>query len=53
MQIAVKILIVGHSDDSGNSKINQTLSEQRAKTVGKIFAKNGTNIKNIYYWGAG
>lgn len=48
-----KILIVGHSDDSGNSKINQTLSEQRAKTVGKIFAKNGTNIKNIYYWGAG
>ncbi|WP_270859243.1 MULTISPECIES: OmpA family protein [unclassified Campylobacter] len=48
-----KILIVGHTDDSGASKNNQKLSEARAKTVGQIFAKNGTNIKDIYYWGAG
>ena len=48
-----KILIVGHTDDSGASKNNQKLSEARAKTVGQIFAKNGTDIKDIYYWGAG
>ena len=48
-----KILVVGHTDDSGSSATNQKLSEERAKTVGKIFAANGTAKQNIYYWGAG
>lgn len=39
----MKILIVGHTDDSGTSSANQKLSEDRVKEVGKIFAKN--NIK--------
>ena len=48
-----KILIIGHSDDSGTSTFNQNLSEARAKTVGEVFSENGTNINDIYYWGAG
>ena len=48
-----KILVVGHTDDSGSSTTNQKLAEERAKSVGKIFAKNGTAKQNIYYWGAG
>ena len=48
-----KILVVGHTDDSGSSTKNQLLSEARAKTVGQIFTKNGVDAKNIYYLGAG
>ncbi|WDL73458.1 OmpA family protein [Helicobacter winghamensis] len=48
-----KILIVGHTDDTGNSAFNQKLSEKRARAVGKVFAQNGVSTKNIYYQGAG
>ena len=48
-----KILVVGHTDDSGSSTKNQLLSEARAKTVGQIFTENGVDAKNIYYLGAG
>lgn len=48
-----KILIVGHTDDTGNSTYNQKLSEKRARAVGKIFSQNGVSVKNIYYQGAG
>ncbi|MCT7481996.1 OmpA family protein [Aliarcobacter cryaerophilus] len=48
-----KILIIGHTDDSGNSSYNQKLSEDRAKNVGDIFSKNGVKKSNIYYLGAG
>ncbi|WP_206603532.1 OmpA family protein [Campylobacter blaseri] len=48
-----KILIVGHTDDSGSSSLNKKLSEERAKEVGKVFSKNGIKSKNLYYWGAG
>ncbi len=48
-----KILIVGHTDDTGNEALNQQLSEKRARVVGKIFAQNGVKTQNIYYQGAG
>lgn len=48
-----KILIIGHTDDSGNSSYNQKLSEDRAKNVGNIFSLNGVKKSNIYYLGAG
>lgn len=48
-----KILIVGHTDDTGDERFNQSLSQRRAKVVAQIFAKNGVDIKNIYYQGAG
>lgn len=48
-----KILIIGHTDDSGSSVHNQKLSEDRAKNVGDIFVQNGFQKSNIYYLGAG
>ena len=48
-----KILIIGHTDDSGSSEYNQKLSEDRAKNVGDIFFKKGVKKSNIYYLGAG
>lgn len=48
-----KILIIGHTDDSGSSLYNQKLSEDRAKNVGDIFVLNGVKKSNIYYLGAG
>lgn len=48
-----KLLIIGHTDDSGSSSLNQRLSEKRAKSVGQIFAQNGIEKQNIYYLGAG
>ncbi len=48
-----KILIIGHTDDSGSSSYNQKLSEERAKNVGDIFSISGVKKTNIYYLGAG
>jgi len=48
-----KILIIGHTDDSGSSEYNQKLSETRARAVGKVFVENGIDEKDIYYLGAG
>lgn len=48
-----KILIIGHTDDSGSSSYNQKLSEERAKNVGNIFSINGVKKTNIYYLGSG
>ncbi|QOG11941.1 OmpA family protein [Arcobacter sp. FWKO B] len=48
-----KILIIGHTDDSGDSSFNQKLSEDRAKYVSEIFAGSGIKQENIYYLGAG
>ncbi len=52
-QTSKKILIIGHTDDSGSSSLNQKLSEERAKNLGKIFAENGVKQDNIYFLGAG
>ena len=48
-----KILIVGHTDDVGDSKYNAFLSDKRARAVGRIFAENGFDQKNIFFQGAG
>lgn len=48
-----KILIIGHTDDSGDSSFNQKLSEERARNVGQIFSNQGIKQSNIYYLGAG
>lgn len=52
-QAEKKILIIGHTDDSGNSALNQKLSEERAKNLGKLFSENGVKKENIYFLGAG
>ena len=48
-----RILIIGHTDDSGDSSFNQKLSEERARNVGQIFNAQGIKQTNIYYLGAG
>lgn len=47
------ILLVGHTDDSGNSKLNADLSERRARAVAKLFYAAGVPAENVFYQGAG
>ncbi len=48
-----RILLIGHTDDTGNSKANAELSEKRAKAVAKLFKENGVNENQLFYQGAG
>lgn len=48
-----KFLIVGHTDDVGNTEKNSVLSEQRARNVGRFFEAAGIPSVNIYFQGAG
>lgn len=48
-----QILVIGHTDDVGNSNSNALLAEKRAKTVANLFAKYGVKKTNIHYQGAG
>jgi outer membrane protein OmpA-like peptidoglycan-associated protein len=47
------ILLVGNTDDIGDSRTNQRLSEARARAVGEVFRSVGVDPKRIFYWGAG
>lgn len=48
-----KIVVIGHTDDSGTSTYNADLSEKRAKVVAEIFAAEGVPRENLYFQGAG
>ncbi len=48
-----RFLIVGHTDDVGDSDKNATLSERRARSVAQILHNAGVPAANIYYQGAG
>lgn len=48
-----KLLLVGHTDDTGSSKLNADLSEQRAKAVSKFLSEQGLSKNAIYFQGAG
>ncbi len=48
-----RFLIVGHTDNTGTAELNQTLSERRAKEVGKVLLSKGVAADNIFYQGAG
>lgn len=47
------VLIVGHTDATGNASWNQKLSEQRAQSVGRILQQAGLNPQHLYFQGAG
>jgi outer membrane protein OmpA-like peptidoglycan-associated protein len=48
-----RLLVVGHTDATGSSELNQQLSERRARTVGKALLAAGIPATAIYYQGAG
>jgi len=47
------VLLIGHTDDTGSSKLNAELSEKRAKVVAKLFKDAGVPEGQIFYQGAG
>lgn len=48
-----RILLVGHTDDSGSTKYNASLSEQRARAVAAVFRDAGVTDAQLFYQGAG
>ncbi len=48
-----RILLIGHTDDSGSTQVNADLSERRAQAVAKIFQERGISIDQLYFQGAG
>lgn len=47
------IVLVGHTDDAGDSEYNQILSEKRSRAVAEVFKKNGIPAERLYFRGAG
>jgi len=50
---AKKILLVGHTDDTGSSQQNADLSERRARAVAVIFQEQGITTDQLFFQGAG
>ena len=48
-----RILLVGHTDDSGSTTENANLSERRAAAVARVFQAQGVAAANLYFQGAG
>jgi outer membrane protein OmpA-like peptidoglycan-associated protein len=48
-----KLLLVGHTDDTGSSTLNAELSERRAKAVAQYLERRGIPREQIYYQGGG
>ncbi|MBI2308186.1 MAG: OmpA family protein [Rhodocyclales bacterium] len=48
-----RILLVGHTDDIGNSHANADLSERRAQAVAKVFLERGISAEQLFFQGAG
>ncbi|QUN28421.1 OmpA family protein [Cupriavidus sp. KK10] len=48
-----RILLIGHTDDTGSSRLNAELSEQRARAVAALFRDAGVTESQLYYQGAG
>ena len=48
-----KLLLVGHTDDTGSSALNAALSEQRARSVAEYLERRGIPREQMYYQGAG
>lgn len=48
-----KILLIGHTDDTGSSRLNADLSERRARAVAAYMEKRGIPQDSLYFQGAG
>ena len=51
--LQMRILLIGHTDDTGSSALNADLSEGRAQAIAEIFSKHGFSKNQIFYQGAG
>ncbi|MFN8346022.1 MAG: OmpA family protein [Spirosomataceae bacterium] len=49
----IHIEIVGHTDNVGDPRLNQTLSEQRSKVIANYLANQGVSEANIAHRGEG
>ena len=49
----MRILLIGHTDDTGSSQLNADLSEARAQSIARIFSQQGFESSQIFYQGAG
>jgi outer membrane protein OmpA-like peptidoglycan-associated protein len=48
-----RILLVGHTDDTGSTQVNASLSERRARAVAAFLKQKGIPEESIFYQGAG
>ncbi len=48
-----RLLLVGHTDDTGATQLNATLSERRANAVAAFLRQQGIAQDSIFYQGAG
>lgn len=48
-----RVLLIGHTDDNGSSKLNADLSERRARAVAQVFKSMGVAEDQLFYQGAG
>ncbi len=48
-----RILLVGHTDDTGGSSLNADLSERRARSVARVFRERGIADEQLFFQGAG
>jgi len=48
-----KLLLVGHTDDTGSSRLNADLSERRARAVSRFMQEHGVPAASLYFQGAG
>ena len=53
-QLALRrIFLIGHTDDTGSSDLNASLSERRAKAVASYLKQQGIPEESLYFQGAG
>lgn len=48
-----KLLLIGHTDDTGSTSLNADLSERRARSVARFLSRHGVPEDMLYYQGAG
>lgn len=48
-----RIFLMGHTDDTGSTTLNATLSERRAKAVASYLKQQGIAEDSLYFQGAG
>ena len=46
---AIKVMLLGHTDNIGSESYNQKLSQERAKTAAEYLIKNGINKSSNCY----